>query len=372
MSHRILYTRPSITELEVSYATDAARHGWGEHCYDYIQRFERAFADYIGVCFAIATSSCTGALQLGLAALGIGAGDEVVLADSNWIATVAPVVHLGATPIFVDILPDTWCLDPARVEKAISPRTKAIIAVHLYGNLCEMDTLQVVGRRHGIPVIEDAAEAVGSKYRGSPAGSMGSFSVFSFHGSKTLTTGEGGMLLTDDPALYETASTLANHGRARGESRQFWPEVIGYKYKMSNLQAAIGCAQLERIDDLVRRKRSILHKYKSLLADFSELSLNPEPPHVTHGAWMPNVVFDRRTGITRNDLLTAFGEASVDARVFFYPLSSLPMFGGRAANETAADIAERAINLPSYHDMTDDDQERVARVLSNCLERKLG
>ena len=153
---RIYYTKPSITELEVRYATDAAANGWGEHCYDYIRRFEKLFAAHLGVRHAIATSSCTGAMHMGLAALGIGPGDEVILGDINWIASAAPITYLGATPVFVDVLADTWCLDPARVEAAITPRTKAIVAVHLYGNLCDMDALLAIGSRHGIPVIEDA------------------------------------------------------------------------------------------------------------------------------------------------------------------------------------------------------------------------
>jgi perosamine synthetase len=244
---RIHYTKPSITELEIGYATDAASNGWGEHCYDYIHRFEAMFRQHLGVKHAIATSSATGALHIGMAAMGIGPGDEVVLADINWIASAAPIVYLGATPVLVDVLEDSWCLDPAAVEAAITPRTKAILAVHLYGNLCDMDALREIGLRHGIPVIEDAAEAIGSIWQGQRAGSMGVFGAFSFHGTKTITTGEGGIFVTNDDALYERALTLSNHGRARGETRQFWPATIGFKYKMSNLQAAIGCGQLERI-----------------------------------------------------------------------------------------------------------------------------
>ena len=258
MKPRILYTKPSITDLEVTYAADAARNGWGERCYEYLHRFEQAFKAHLGVKYTIATSSCTGALHMGLAAMQVGPGDEVILADTNWIASAAPVVYLGAKPVFVDILPDSWCFDPERVEAAITPRTKAIMAVHLYGNLCDMDRLLDIGKRHGIPVIEDAAEAIGSQFHGKAAGSMGAFGSFSFHGSKTLTTGEGGMFATNDARLYEKVLTLSNHGRARGQTKQFWPDVVGYKYKMSNIQAAIGCAQLERIEELVGRKREIL------------------------------------------------------------------------------------------------------------------
>lgn len=231
---RIPYTKPSITDLEIRYAADAAANGWGEKCYEYIGRFEEAFKSHLGVKYAIATSSCTGALHMGLAALGVGPGDEVILADTNWIATAAPITYLGAKPIFVDILPDTWCIDPALTEQAITPKTKAIIATHLYGNLCEMKELLAIGERHGIPIIEDAAEAIGSIYHGHRAGSMGRFGTFSFHGTKTITTGEGGMFVTNDDDLYEHVLTLSNHGHSRKQTRQFWPDVLGFKYKMSN------------------------------------------------------------------------------------------------------------------------------------------
>jgi perosamine synthetase len=364
---RIHYTKPSVTELEVGYATDAARNGWGEHCYDYLHRFEAAFKAHLGVKHAIATSSCTGALHMGMAALGIGPGDEVILADTNWIASAAPIVHLGATPVFVDIDADSWCLDPERVASAITPRTQAIVAVHLYGNLCAMDQLLAIGQRHGIPVIEDAAEAIGSVWQGRRAGSLGAFGSFSFHGTKTLTTGEGGMFVTNDDALFETVLTLSNHGRARGQTKQFWPDVVGYKYKLSNVQAALGCGQMERMDQLTERKRAILRRYRDLLAGCDGVRMNPEPTGTVNGAWMPTLVFAPETGVTRELLQVAFAEENIDARVFFHPLSSLPMFTPCAHNRLAWDIPGRAINLPSYHDMTDEEQQRVAAVVRSAL-----
>lgn len=365
MKPRIQYTQPSISELEVQYVTDAARHGWGPRCYEYIERFEAAFRQHLGVKHAIATSSCTGALHMGLVALGVGTGDEVILADTNWIASVAPAVHLGATPVFVDICQDSWCLDAERVEAAITPRTRAIIAVHLYGNLCAMDELLALGERHGIPVIEDAAEAIGSEWQGRRAGSMGRFGVFSFHGTKTVTTGEGGMFVTNDDELFERVLSLSNHGRVKGQTRQFWPDLLGFKYKISNLQAALGCAQAERIDELIERKRAIMAAYRGRLGHLSGLSLNPQPEGTRIGAWMPTVVFDAALGVTRERLLARFVEDNIDARVFFYPLSGLPMFQGRvpAAGGHSASIPERAINLPSFHDMTDGDIDRVCAVV---------
>lgn len=363
MKPRILYTKPSITEREVAYATDAAANGWGDRCYEYIDRFEALFKAHLGVRHAIATSSCTGALHMGLAALGIGPGDEVILADTNWIASAAPITYLGATPVFVDILPDTWCIDPKLAEAAITPRTRAIIAVHLYGNLCDMDALLDIGLRHGIPIVEDAAEAIGSVWHGKRAGSMGTFGTFSFHGTKTVTTGEGGMFVTQDNALYERVLTLSNHGRARGQTRQFWPDMVGFKYKMSNIQAAIGCAQMERVEELIARKRGIFQHYNDSLGALSGISMNPEPLDTQNGFWMPTLVFGRETGITRERLQAAFAQENIDARVFFWPLSSLATFGPAKENINAHEIPCRAINLPSYHDIEASSLERVISVV---------
>lgn len=363
MNSRIFYTKPSITALEIEYATDAAANGWGAQCYDYIVRLEKLFREDIGARFAIATSSCTGAMHMGLAALGVGPGDEVILADTNWIATAAPITYLGAKPVFVDIDPDNWCIDPVAAEAAITPRTKAIIATHLYGNLADLNALMAIGDRSGIPVIEDSAEALGSVWRGQKAGSVGLFGTFSFHGTKTMTTGEGGMFVTSDAELYENVLTLSNHGRARGQTKQFWPDAIGFKYKMSNIAAALGCAQMERINDLTGRKRAIFARYRTYLGGIDGIRLNPEPVDTINGAWMPTAVLAPELGITRETMIEAFGRENIDARVFFHPLSSLPMFTPQPEHVHAYDIPGRAINLPSYHDMSDEDIARVASVL---------
>lgn len=366
MSNRIYYAKPSITDLEVEYATDAARNGWGEHCYDYIYKFEDSFKKHLGVKYALATSSCTGALHMGLAALGIGLGDEVILADINWIATAAPITYLGAKPVFVDILPDTWCIDPELAGAAITPKTKAIIATHLYGNLCEMDRLLEIGEKHGIPIIEDAAEAIGSIYHGKRAGSMGAFGAFSFHGTKTITTGEGGMFVTNDDDLYERVFKLSNHGRSRNEQRQFWPEVVGFKYKMSNIQAAIGCAQMERINDLIEGKRRIFRYYDANMS-VGSLRMNPEPAGIRNGFWMPTIVLDEGIDFNREKLLSDFKANNIDGRVFFWPLSMLPMFEAKPENTVSYSLHKRAVNLPAYHDLTDNEMDRVIGVVQRSL-----
>ena len=368
---RIFYTKPSITNLEVQYATDATVNGWGENCYNYIVKFENLFRDHLGAKFVIATSSCTGALHMGLAGLNIGPGDEVILADTNWIATAAPIVYLGATPIFVDILPDSWCIDPSEVEKAITPKTKAIIAVHLYGNLADMDRLLAIGSKYDLPVIEDAAEAIGSSYHGKRAGTMGKFGTFSFHGSKTITTGEGGMFVTNDPELFEKVLILSNHGRTSTQTKQFWPDVLGFKYKMSNVQAAIGCAQVQRIEELIKRKQEILNFYRKGLNHLAGVKLNNELQNCINGAWMPTVEFKPEIGISRKKLIEGFKSHNIDARSFFDPLSSLPFFSDRNKNIHAWSIPNYSINLPSYHDMNINQQTRVIEVLNEIYEKNL-
>lgn len=362
MMSRIYYTRPSITALEVQYATDAAANGWGERCYDYIHRFEAAFATHLGVRHAIATSSCTGAAHLGLVGLGVGPGDEVIIGDINWIASAAPIFYTGATPVLVDVLPDSWCLDPERVEAAITPRTKAILAVHLYGNLCAMGALLSIGEKYGIPVVEDAAEAIGSVWRGRRAGSLGRFGAFSFHGTKTVTTGEGGMFVTNDSDLYERVLTLSNHGRSRTESRQFWPSTLGYKYKLSNISAAIGCAQVERIEELIAGKRRVFDYYAKRLSGLP-LSMNPEPHGTVNGYWMPTIVAGDSARWDRDILLSNLREANIDGRVFFWPLSGLSMFRPHPEHVVARRLAPRALNLPTYHDISEREMDRVVEIV---------
>ena len=370
MTERIHYTKPSITDLEISFATHSVETGWGDRCYEYIHRFESMFKEHLDVKYSLATSSCTGALHMGFSALGIGAGDEVIVADTNWIATVAPIVHLGAKPVFVDVLPTSWCIDPEKIERAITSKTKAIVAVHLYGNLCDMDRILAIGSKYNIPIVEDAAEAIGSEYNGRKAGSMGTFGAFSFHGTKTLTTGEGGMLVCNDQEFFEKVETLSNHGRSKTQSKQFWPDMVGFKYKMSNVQAAIGCAQMERIEELIKRKRSIFYYYRDAFASIKQIQINPEPSNTVNGCWMPTIVFSDKTGITRELLIEEFKIQNIDARVFFWPLSSLSFFDMRSDNIEAYRLPNYAINLPSYHDMTTDDQERVIAVIMGCINTR--
>ena len=366
---KIPYAKPSITQLEIDFVNDAIANGWGEQRNSYIDRFEREFADHLGVKYSIATSSCTGALHMGLSALGVGIDDEVILADSNWVATVAPVVHLGATPVFVDVLRDTWCIDSSLVKDVITSKTKAIIATHLYGNLAGMTELLEIGEQYGIPIIEDAAEAIGSQYLGQRAGSIGLFGVFSFHGSKTITTGEGGMFVTSDSNLFERVLTLSNHGRDKNEERMFWPSVVGFKYKMSNVQAALGCAQLSRFDSLVAKRQRVLATYKSVILPLGGISMNPEQVGSENGAWMPTVVFEEQSN---SSLLiqSEMRKNGIDVRPFFVPLSRTGLFPSQKSRLVSNILYECGMNLPSFFDLNEDEQKKVIEVLSLIVKKR--
>jgi perosamine synthetase len=361
-SGRIPITGPWITQHEIDYVTDAATNAWYGQANMYHERFERAFGEYVGRRHAISLPSCTSGLHLAFAALGIGPGDEVVVPDITWIASAAPISYVGATPVFADVDPDSWCLDARAMERRITPRTKAVLVVDLYGNMPDMDAIREVASARGIAVVEDSAEAMGSEYKDRKAGSFGIASAFSFHGSKTLTTGEGGMLVTDDTQLYERCLVLRDHGRPSGD-KMFFNTEVAYKYKMSSMQAALGLAQLERIDELVPRKREIFEWYREELPD---ITLNSEPREVKNTYWMVTVVLDAELGIGKVDLMAAMSRRDVDCRPFFHPLSSLPAYADLphaascpAENAVSYSLAPRAINLPSGFDL---DRERVALV----------
>jgi perosamine synthetase len=357
---KILTAGPSITAKEISYVTDAVTNGWNENWSGYLDRFEKAFAEYLGVKHALATSSCTGALHLALAGLGIRPGDEVIVPEITWIATAAAVCYLGAKPVMVDVEPDTWCMDPAALEKAITPRTKLIIPVHLYGHPANMDEITAIASRHGIEIVEDAAPSLGANIQGKKTGTFGRLGAFSFQGAKIMVTGEGGMLVTNDTALLENIKLLWDHGR--DPHRAFWNTQIGFKYKMSNLQAALGLGQLERIEELVERKREIFSWYEENLSDCEHLQLNAQRPGCRNIYWMTSVLVKDSSPLNRDEVMAELKKANIDSRPFFHPMSTMPMFE-KQDSPVAARISRQGINLPSGHNLTRDQVDYVCEVL---------
>jgi perosamine synthetase len=373
MSARIPIAGPWITEKEIRYVTEAVANGWYENSAKYQGEFETAFAAFTGRRYGLALPSCTSGLHLALLSLGVGPGDEVVVPDVTWIATSAPVSYVGATPVFADFDPTSWCITADSIEAVLTPRTKAVIVVDLYGNMPDLDPILQLCRDRNIAVIEDAAEAAGATYKRRPAGSFGTFSAFSFHGSKTLTTGEGGILLFDDEAAYERCRTLRDHGRAPGET-MFWNHTIGQKYRMSSMQAALGMAQLERLPELIARKRAIFDWYRRELGNAPGITLNSEAPDVFNVYWMVTAVFDPELGWTKERIIPALREHDIDCRPFFYPLSMLPAYesfptaaAARARNAASYAVSPYGINLPSALALTEEQVAFVAAKLKMLL-----
>lgn len=371
MSERIPIAGPSITQREIDYATDAAANGWYERAGEYPRRFEEAFAKYIGVKHAVSLPSCTSGLHLALAAAGIGPGDEVIVPDLTWIASAAPISYVGATPVFADVDEQTWCLCANSVRACITEKTKAILAVDLYGGMPDYDALRAIADEHGLTLIEDAAEAIGSEFAGRKAGALGDVAAFSFHGSKTFSTGEGGMLVTDDDALYARVMHLRDHGREPGDVH-FKNTEVAFKYKMPPVAAAIGLGQVERAEELVARKREIFDWYREGLEGVAGLTLNHESANTKNTYWMVTAVLDPMLEWPKEKLMAALDAQGIDSRPMFHPLSSLPAYEGHAEaavarrrNETSYRLSPWGINLPSALCLT---REQVARVTETLLQ----
>lgn len=372
---RIPIAGPSITQTEVDYATDAATHGWYTQAGEYPKRFEEAFAKYLGVKHAVSLPSCTSGLHLALAALKIGPGDEVIVPDLTWIASAAPIQYVGATPVFADVDPDTWCLSVDSVRACLTDRTRAILSVDLYGGLPDYPALRALADEHGLMLIEDAAEAIGSELNDRKAGTWGDLAAFSFHGSKTLTTGEGGMLVTDDDELHARVMHLRDHGREPGDVN-FQNTEVAFKYKMPPVAAAIGLAQVERVEELVTRKREIFSWYLEGLSGVKGVTLNQEPRGIRNSYWMVTALLDPELDWPKEKLMAALRDAGIDSRPMFHPLSSLPAYAGTAAAEVAAkrnstsyQISPWGINLPSALCLNRKQVNRVIEVLRQLLSR---
>jgi perosamine synthetase len=371
--NRVPIAGPSIGPKEIAYVTEAIETGWYERANEFPARFEQAFAAYIGTRFAVALPSCTSAIHLALAAGGVGSGDEVVVPDLTWIASAAPVSYVGATPVFADADPATWCVTEESVRQRLTGRTKAIIAVDLYGSTPPLTALKRLADERRLLLIEDAAEGLGSTLGGRPAGSFGHVGVFSFHGSKTLTTGEGGMLVTDDSALYDRVLFLRDHGRIPG-GKMFWNGAVAFKYKMSALQAALGLAQLERIAELVGKKRQIFRWYQEELQHFPWITLNAEPPGTVNSYWMTTAILPSRPENEKEEVIRRLSERGIDSRPFFYPLSTIPAYADLAVAATARrehsrahEISRFGINLPCALRIEREDVVRVTQALTEVV-----
>lgn len=369
MIDKIYPAGASVGDLEIEYVVDALKNGWYENKYYYCEKFQNRFAEYHDRKFALMTPNCTSAIHLLLASLGVGPGDEVIVPECTWIATSVSTVHLGATPIFCDIEKDTWCLDPASVRESITEKTKAIISVNLFGNMSNWEELEKISEETGIPLVEDAAESLGSTLNGVKSGKFGIGSTFSFHNTKTITTGEGGMLLLDDEDLYEKCVMIRDLGRGPN-TKPYFNEMIGYKFMPFNVQAALGLAQFERLDELVRIKRRHLEYYKESLKDL-DLCFNYEPQNVFNGAWITGMVLGKSLNLKKNEFIDKMKSFDIPVRPFFYPLSSIPAYNQKDVyeqkNKNAYDISSRGVNLPGAMNLSDEQLDFICQKIRQVI-----
>lgn len=356
---------PHLVSKEVEYVTDAVKSGWISSLGEYVTRFEEDFAKFCGTRDAICVSNGTAALHLALAACGVGAGDEVIMPDLSFIATANATLLAGARPVFCDVDQDSLCIDPSKIEALITPKTKAILPVHLYGHPADMHAIKAVADRHGLIVIEDAAEAHGSAIGGQLVGSFGECGTFSFYANKNLTTGEGGMVTTNDEELAEKLRYLRDH--AMSPSRRYWHDQMGFNYRMTNLQAALGCAQLEQIDQFIARRRQLFDAYQERLVNVRGLRLNREANGTTNSYWMICVEIEHFDASTRDQFCAALKAHGVDTRPYFYPMSQMPYIDEPANTPVAHRVSEKGLNLPTYLGLTEEDIDQVCSAVRHVM-----
>jgi len=359
---RLPVAEPFLGEEELRYVSECVLTGWVSSAGKFVGRFEELFAERCAVDHAVAVSNGTAALHVALVGLGIGPGDEVIVPALTFVATANAVAYTGATPVFADSEPATWNVDPEAVAAAVTPRTRAIVAVHLYGHPADMEALLAVANEHALPVVEDAAEAHGARYKGRPVGGLGAAGTFSFYGNKIVTTGEGGMVVTNDGGLADRIRTLRDHGMEPG--RRYWHPVLGFNYRLTNLQAALGVAQLEKLDDILGAKRRIAERYAAGLRGVPGITLPPDEPWAESVYWLYSILVDpAEFGLDRDAVMGALDAAGIETRPFFTPLHRQPLYATDASLPVAERLAERGVSLPSAVTLAPLEVERVVETL---------
>lgn len=358
---------PKFGDAELRYVSECVLTGWVSSAGKFVKRFEDLFSEFCETVFAVSSSSGTAALHLSLLALGIGPGDEVIVPSLTFISTANAVVFTGATPIFVDSEHETWNIDAGRIEQNISEKTKAIIPVHLYGHPSNMTPILEIARKYNLAIIEDAAEAHGALYRGQKVGSLGSLGIFSFYGNKTITTGEGGMIVTDNKELFEKIRILRDHGM--DPERRYWHSTLGYNYRMTNIQAALGVAQMERIDQIVEKKRSNAALYNKGLQDILGITLPPETVWAKNIYWLYSIlVNEQMTGISSKELGSQLRKRGIETRPLFPPAHQQPIYNTGQSLPVSEKLSRCGLSLPSSVNLNGDEIERITNIIRNIIE----
>jgi len=342
---------PSLNGNEFKYLTDAFMSSWISSSGEYIDRFEKGFSEYCGCQYGSAVSNGTSSLHLALLALGVGEGDEVIVPDLTFAATINAVLHANAIPVIVDVEKDSWCIDPKRILEAITPKTKAIIPVHLYGQVCDMDAIMDISQEFQLKVIEDCAEAHGAMFKDRKVGSIGDVGCFSFFGNKVITTGEGGMCITNDEQLDDKIRMLRDHGMSR--TRRYWHDQVGFNYRMTNLQAAIGLAQLENISENHKNRLTYEDTYKDIFKDNHEIEFQKfDLKNRTKITWLVSILIDEK--FDRDAYIENFKNRGIDVRAFFFPLSDMDIYKPYCKSQTPVthELARKGMILPTYQSLT--------------------
>lgn len=352
---------PDLKGNEFKYLVDAFLSTWISSSGAYIDKFETGFANYCECKYGVAVSNGTVALHLALVTLGIGEGDEVIIPDLTFAATINAVLHAGATPVIVDVEADSWCICPKEIERAITEKTKAIISVHLYGQPCDMDAVMSIAHQKNLFVIEDCAEAHGATYKGKKVGGFGDISTFSFYGNKVITTGEGGMCVTDSEQLNQRMRVLRDHGMSK--EKRYWHEEVGYNYRLTNLQAAIGVAQLERIGQILADRNQIESRYEDVLAEYDFVSFQSRFADRNRIVWLVSVLVN---GVNRDELISKLKEANIDARPFFYSLGEMPIYSSYVfSNTNSLKLSSHGISFPTSSEITETLGSRIKQVFDS-------
>lgn len=357
---------PVLDGHELEYVTECIKTNWISSIGAYVNRFETDFAGFCGTKHAVATNNGTTALHLALACFGVGPGDEVIIPSLTFASTAFAVTYCGAKPVFVDIQPDTWCLDPSGIAAKITDRTKGIIPVHIYGHPADMEPIMTIAEEYGLFVLEDAAEAHGALWTQAKVGSIGDIGAFSFYGNKIITTGEGGMLTTDNDQLYERALYLRDV--AMSPERRYWHDDIGYNYRLTNIQAAIGVAQLERINQIIDKKRAHAHTYAERLAGTPGLTLQTEAAWAKSVFWMYSVLIGDDFGLNRDQVMIKLKDNGIDSRPFFYPLHTMPPYLSADELPQTERISRQGINLPSGNLLSEAEINKVCETIKTMVE----
>ena len=359
-------SQPSITEKEIEYVNIAMKSGWISSLGKYINEFETNFAKFCGTKYALTTSNGTTGLHLALSALKVGKGDEVIIPDLTFVATANAISYTGAVPVMVDVDPNTLCIDPKAISNAITKKTRAIMPVHLYGHPSDMDKINDIAKQYNLFVIEDAAEAIGSKYKGKVVGGLSDFGVFSFYGNKSMTTGEGGMLTTNSELLYNYAKYLRDH--AMNQEKRYFHTEVGYNYRMTNIQAAMGVAQLERIDEILDHRVKLLLWYKNNINQSSTVRLNFEAEWAKNTNWLICLEIDGLDHSKKHTLMQRLKSKGIDTRPYFYPMSSMPMYKSEI-NPISYLKSNIGLNIPTYFDLTEEDVIYISTIINDELKK---